>query len=339
MKLILRILLFLLGLIPIYSQAVYKAQTGVFNLVTSTATQVTGGSIVGDANGFSAVDANNIWKGIAPDGNTYNVSTLNYSYNGTITFSIDNSFYGDCYFDPNISRREAFIGWTVMKPGITGNVTKDDGALYSPNYPSGVGVQEKWIGIPDGEPDFVIEFNNPNVSAQVYVSNGPSGMYTMPGNGRRVYVHGAGQSPNVLPYSDIYGLSCGDVVRIGYPIPSEPIEPPEPDTVCDFWLNDDTLDLGTVDQKSAANANASARLNGICNADASVNLRATPYDMKMGGLTIRMMFDDYNSNTKSNWNLSEDRTESTSLWAVVTNIGNVIPGDYSKSGVVYIDYN
>lgn len=52
-----------------------------------------------------------------------------------------------------------------------------------------------------------------------------------------------------------------------------------------------------------------------------------------------MMFDDYNSNTKVGWDLEEDRTERISLWALVTDVGNLIPDSYSQSGVVYIDYN
>lgn len=343
MKSLLRMLFFLLGLIPIYSHALFLASTGLYNLVTGMSKVISGGDIDGGGGHFIVSDANNVWDGIAPNGNVYKVSTLNYSYEGKISLTIDNNFYtsagSDCSFS-GAGRRQAFIGWTVVQPGIAGSMTKDDGALYSSSYPSGVGVQSMWAGISDGQPEFTITFNSPNTSAQVYVSNGPSGMYTMPGNGRKVYVHGPGQSPNVLPYSDIYGLSCGDVVRIGVSIPSEPIEPPQPDTVCNFWFDDNVLNLGVVDQTSASGSYVSEKINGQCNADASVNLRMSPQDYLMGGLTVHLSFDnDYSSDKKSNWQLRENQIASSTLRAEISNVGTLTPGEYSKSGVVYIDYN
>lgn len=248
------------------------------------------------------------------------------------------------------------IGWTfewgVLREGHNHVSSINDIASYTSLSPNSPMTRHKG-GSLTGEDAFggvFLSINLPSPGGDrgsvglLYSVNGPSGMYTIPG-GLTIYAFENGTMPEVSAgYREICQYETGmgyGRARASWKTPAI-ILPPIPggdDTVCDFWLDDDTLDLGIVDQKSAVNANASARLNGICNADASVNLRATPYDMKMGGLTIRMMFDDYNSNTKSNWNLSEDRTESTSLWAVVTNTGNVIPGDYSKSGVVYIDYN
>lgn len=178
----------------------------------------------------------------------------------------------------------------------------------------------------------------------LYSVNGPSGMYSIPG-GLKIYAFEGGAMPEVSAgYREICqfenGASYGRA-RASWKTPAIilPPIPGEEATACDFWFDDDTLDLGIVDQKSAKNTSTSARLNGVCNGDVSVNLRASPFEMKMGGLTIRMMFDDYNSDRKSNWNLREGITKNTPLWAVVTNVGNIVPGDYSKSGVVYIDYN
>lgn len=121
----------------------------------------------------------------------------------------------------------------------------------------------------------------------LYSVNGPSGMYTIPG-GLTIYAFENGSMPEV---SAGYREICQDESGIAYglaraswktPAIILPPIPGEKDTVCDFWFDDDTLDLGIVDQKSAANANASALLNGLCNGDASVNLRATPSEMKMG---------------------------------------------------------
>lgn len=71
-------------------------------------------------------------------------------------------------------------------------------------------------------------------------------------------------------------------MSVGEPIPTEPIEPIEPDLVCNFWLDEDTLDLGVVDQNSAMKANRSGVISGQCNSDVIVNLEVLPQDMHMG---------------------------------------------------------
>lgn len=335
-----KILFILFFISPFIYAAPYPNESRVFNLVTREARLVSGITFDHDSAGFDVQDANNVWMGVGPDGNSYQVSTLKYSYRGTISLDIDESFYnriGNCEIDSPSA--QIFIGWTVMQPGISGIVYKENGALYDAAFPAGVGVQSRWIGMDLGKPEFVATFSRPTLAAEVYVTNGPRGIYKMPGSGREVYVHGDGQSPNVLPYSDMYGLSCGDqaILSVGDPIPTDPIEPPTPDIVCNFDFDDNVLNLGTVDQTSAAYTSVSTNLNGYCNADASVDLEVLPSRMEMGGLTIELMFDN-DSDEKSGWYLNENRSDRTPLKAVITDVGTVTPGTYSKSGIVRINY-
>lgn len=324
---------------PYSYSAIYNSGSEVFNLVMNDARMVQGITFDHVGN-FVVEDTNDVWMGTGPDNQKYKVSTLKYSFDGTIYLDMDDDYYnkmGNCeIIDPSA---QFFIGWTLMQPGISGIVTNAQGALYFSGKGSGVGVQTRWRGFPLGRPDFVATFSEPSLYAYVFVTDGPEGMYQRPGDGKLVYVHGAGQAPNAIPYSDMYGLSCGDtaVVAVGESIPTDPIEPPIPDTVCNFDFDDNILDLGTVDQTSAAYASVSTNLNGYCNADASVDLEILPSTMEMGGLTIEMMFDN-DSDEKSGWDLSENRRDRTPLKAVVSDVGTVIPGSYSKSGVVRINY-
>ena len=59
----------------------------------------------------------------------------------------------------------------------------------------------------------------------------------------------------------------------------------------------------------------------------------------MGGLTVHMSFDDYNSDRKRNWQLREDITSRTPLWAQIIDANNIEPGEYTRSGIIYIDYD
>ncbi|MDT1068423.1 hypothetical protein [Providencia stuartii] len=242
--------------------------------------------------------------------------------------------------------------WGVLKEGHNHVSSRNDLASYA-SFPPNSPVTRIKGGILTGGDALGGAFLSASLPSPgggsgsvglLYSVNGPSGMYRIPG-GLTIYAFETGTEPEVSAgYREIcVGETGGGYgrARASWKTPAIilPPIPGEDDPVCDFWFDNNTLDLGIVDQKSAANAYASARLNGLCTGDASVNLEATPYDIKVGGLTIRMMFDDYNSNTKSNWNLSENKTESTSLWARVTDVGNLIPNSYSRSGVVLINYN
>lgn len=321
----------------------YPNETRIFNLVMRAAYLIPGVEFQHTSSTFDVMETNDIWLGVAIDGKSYKVSTLKYSYSGTISLNINESFYyglGNCEIvDP---KAQLFVGWTVMQPGITGTVYNSAGALYDKGFGGGVGVQTRWVGMPLGKPEFIATFSAPGLSAEVYVTDGPQGFYTKPGRSSPVYVHGAGARPNVIPYADLYGLSCGDhaYLSVGEPIPTEPIEPIEPDLVCNFWLDEDTLDLGVVDQNSAMKANRSGVISGQCNSDVIVNLEVLPQDMHMGGLTVSMSFDDnYWSAKKNNWQLDRDKVENSILWAQVSSIDtDLVPGNYSKSGIIKIEY-
>lgn len=281
------------------------------------------------------------------------------SFSGKLVISL----YDTWLPDPN------YICYSGCRVGLSIGKTQEaqGGLSFNGTMPQNNGCREPGV---DCKPSYawyanstyisyvgqVGNFSEFSVSGSIYeptwilVVDGPTQMYTLPG-GITVQGYSTGvpvpyvwgvrfhkcYGDTTLGCSDGHaswgGASGGEEINIIFP----PVE--EEDTVCEFWFDDDTLNLGTVDQKSAVNASASAHLSGICNADTSVNLRASPSEIKMGGLTIRMMFDDYDSNTKLNWDLSENRTGSTPLWAVVTDVGTLIPNSYSRSGVVYIDYN
>lgn len=179
----------------------------------------------------------------------------------------------------------------------------------------------------------------------VLVVDGPTQKYTLPGG--TTIVQGYQQGSNV-PFT--WGLGhtkcnngCASMVKIitavagGIPVNIH-FPPIQPNTICDFWLDNNTLDLGTVDQNSAVGKYTYSYVNGQCNADASVNLRISPQDMQMGGLTARAQF-DYNSATMSNWQLRENIISKTALYAEIINAANLVPGEYTRSSVIYIDYN
>ncbi|EKT57306.1 hypothetical protein [Providencia sneebia] len=337
-----RLNLFILFLVssPLYAD-IYLSETRVYNLVTGEARLVSGINVDGDSAGFIVQDANQEWLGTGPDGKTYRVFTLKYSFSGQITLTVDESFYsniGNCEFNGEGDQKQLYVGWTVMQPGISGTIYSSAGALYSSGFSQGVGVQSRWRGIPVGQPTFTATFNNSSQSADVYITNGPQGIYTMPG-GKMVYVHTDGERPNALPYADIYGLSCGAVLGVGESIPTEPIEPPAPDIVCDFSTGGD-IDLGVVDITSASNRYASTYLYTQCTDDATVTATIQKSGggnnlLQMGGLNLRVIFD--NSSDKKTYSANTSQN-SQIIWGQVTSVGTLTPGDYSQSMVVYLNY-
>lgn len=338
----LKFFLFLLIIAPLSYGDMVQYETRVFNLVTGEATLKPGISVVGDAAGFIVQDANDPWTGTATNGKQYKVSTLKYSYQGTVTLTVDASFYsaigGNCSFLESGRTREAFVGWTVMQPGVSGVVYNSAGALYYDGFSGGVGVQTRWRGMSAGKPEFKATFNNSGVFAYVYVSDGPQGLYKMPG-GKSVYVHTSGQVPNAVPYVDIYGLSCGAVLGVGTVIPAEPIEPPQPDIVCDFSTSG-AIDLGVLDVTTANGASGTTELYSRCTGDATVTAVIRSADGKdnvaeLGGLTIPVTFSNgtntitYSANTGTN---------TQNIYARVSGATSLTPGEYSQSMIVYLNY-
>lgn len=330
---------FLLFISSFAFSAPYPNESRVFNLVTNEARLVSGISITGNGAGFNIEDANQPWTGAGPDGKSYPVTTYRYSYNGVISLSIDPAFYaavGNCSFTDSV---QVFVGWTVMQPGITGTVYNSAGASFFDGFSGGVGVQSRWVGVPSGKPEFIATFNNSGLYSYVYVSTGPQGMYTMP-SGKRVYVHNAGMTPNAVPYTDIYGLTCGAVLGVGTTLPSDPIVPITPDLSCNFAVTGN-INLGSVDQSTALGTNASTTLQSICSGDADVIATIhTTKDMsniiEVGGLTIPVTFD--NNEDEITYKVKENITTFTQIKAQITASASPQPGEYTQSMIVTLSY-
>ena len=347
MKIIINVIILLLGFSHTVYADVYLATSRVFNLVTGSAVLIPGISVEGKGDGFITQDANKPWVGVGPNGQNYNVSTLNYFYHGVITLTVDASFYNSlgngCVFlnDGQTSNKQLYVGWTVMQPGVSGTIVNALGAIYYTGFSAGVGVQSNWRGIGNGQPQFDATYSNSSISAEVYVTNGPSGIYRMPG-GKQVYVHTAGQSPNAVPYADIYGLSChgGSVLGVGVSIPTIPIEPPEPDLTCTFSISD-PINLGSLDVTNALGRKGSTTLITQCSGDASIKATIRTSNgsdniIQLGGLTIPVTFS--NGTNRLTYSASTGTT-TQNIYAEVTGASDMVPGPYSRSMIVNLDYN
>lgn len=333
----LKILLLLLILSPALYADIYLSETRIFNLVTGEARLVPGIEVSGDSAGFIVQDANQPWT-TTKNGKTYQVTTLKYSYQGTVSLKVDAGFYAATGCTFLSGGQQLYVGWTVMQPGVSGVIYNSAGALYYQGFGGGVGAQTRWRGVDGGKPTFTATFNDPGLFAYVYVSDAPAGFYTMPG-GKSVYVHTAGQKPNAVPYADIYGLTCGAVLGVGTTMETDPIEPVDPDIYCDFDINND-INLGVVDAGSALGTSASTQLTTTCNADTTVTAIIRAADggdniIKMGGLTIPVTFDNDTNKLTYQANNGQNQQKIT---ARITGVVAPEPNQYSKSMVVYLNY-
>lgn len=344
MKRISKIIVLLLCFTHTAQADIYMYITRIFNLVTGEAKLIPGLNVQGLGAGFFTQDANKPWTGVGPDGQSYKISTLIYTYHGVVSLTVDSAFYntlgGGCSFTDS-SSKQLYVGWTVMQPGVSGNIINSLGALYADGFGAGVSAQTNWRGIDVGQPQFVATYDNSSIAAEIYVTNGPRGIYTMPG-GKKVYVHQTGDSPNAVPYSDIYGLSChgGGVLGVGVSIPTTPIEPPDPDTVCNFSVTD-AINLGSLDVTNAVGRKGSTTLITECTGDASVNAvirRASGGDniIQSGGLTIPVTF----ANGKNELTYSAVKgTVTQNIYAEVKGASGLIPGQYTESMVIHLTHD
>ncbi|MEY1030837.1 hypothetical protein [Providencia stuartii] len=62
----------------------YPNETRIFNLVMRAAYLIPGVEFQHTSSTFDVMETNDIWLGVAIDGKSYKVSTLKYSYSGTI---------------------------------------------------------------------------------------------------------------------------------------------------------------------------------------------------------------------------------------------------------------
>lgn len=319
-----------------FGDAVLSSQGGLINLTANNVT--VDPKIQIEINGsMSYQDANMPWSGIGPDGVRRRISTVGYSFSGELVGK----------FTPpteSCNGRHVWIGWTVVKPGLGTVIYPDSGALYGNNLQPSAAVQSLY-NVDGRASDYEYAFRQQGTVGYIFVTDGPPGMYTSDnipqvGNMKSVYVFSSGDRPDAYGYMDTYGNQC-DMWIAGIQTPAidtPPIINPDPDTSCNFELNHDILDLGSVNQQTAQSATASVDIIGECNGDSSVQLKSTPSEMEMGGLTVRLRFDNGQSE-KTDWKLRADIVGRTPFTASVSNVGTLVTGSYEKSGVINIIYD
>ena len=291
-----------------------------------------------DINGsMQYTDANMPWSGVGTDGVRRRITTVAYSFEGQMTGKFTSSL-------PNCNNQAVWIGWTVVQPGVSGLIYPESGALYGNNMTPSAAVQSLYR-VTGNLFDYEYEFRQQGTRGYIFVTDGPAGMYSgsgipQAGGLSKVYVFSSGDRPDAYGYMDTYGGNCG-VYMAGLQTPSidtPPIINPDPDTSCNFELSHDILDLGNVNQQTAQSATASVDIIGQCNGDSSVQLRSTPPEMEMGGLTIRLSFDNGQSE-KTDWKLRTDIIDRTPFTASVSKVGTLTTGSYERSGVINIIYD
>lgn len=320
------------------ADSVLDRQGGLINL--------TGGSITIDPNieieingSMSYTDANMPWTGTGSDGVRRKISTVAYSFDGEMTGKFTRPM-------PNCNFQAVWVGWTVVQPGVVGVIHPTSGALYGNNYTPSAAVQTLYrvTGVLS---DYEYQFRHQGTKGYIFVTDGPAGMYSgsgipQAGGMSSAYVFSSGDRPDAYGYMDTYGGNnqCGVYLAglVNPPIETPPIINPDPDISCNFELSYDTLDLGTVNQQTAQSATASVDVIGQCNGDSSVQLKSTPGEMEMGGLTINLRFDNGQSE-KKDWKLRTDITDRTPFTATVSKVGTLVTGSYEKSGIINIIYD
>ncbi|MEQ4693665.1 hypothetical protein [Providencia manganoxydans] len=176
----------------------------------------------------------------------------------------------------------------------------------------------------------------------ILVVDGPTGNYTLPGGGQ---AYGYRQNePIPMAVAAIAEASIsGNVSGVGASagielvIVAPPVE--EPDVFCNFATDGD-IDLGVVDSSSANNRDSQTYLYSLCTGDATVTATIQKSGggnnlLQMGGLNLRVIFDNSSDTKTYSANTSQN---SQTIWGQVTSVGTLIPGDYSQSMVVYLNY-
>lgn len=283
------------------------------------------------------------WRGVSDtDGQTRTISTMQYRFPGTITATFPSSCYK--------SSAGSFVmaGWGVYQPSVVTSFTQSMGALYSsPGNPVSAGSYYKieWESgdvVPQG---YQFTFRGQNLAGQVYVTTGPSGIYRPVGSSDKpTYVHSSQDVPNARPYLQVDYSACGTIFRLGDPpLPTPPIIDPNETVTCNFSINDD-INLGTVDITTALGTQGSTKLYSQCNGSASVTAtigKSTNRNSNIitkGGLTIPVYFDGYGGEPKTLTYPVGENFISHNITAKITSADTVIPGEYSESMIISINY-
>lgn len=316
-----------------FGDSVLSSQGGLINL---TAGDVSIDSRVSfDVQGqMNYNDANMPWSGVGPDGVRRKISTVAYSFEGNLTGKIAPP-------TTYCQKQHVWIGWTTLKRETGGVISPDSGTLYGNNLAPSAAVQTQYEvnGLPS---DYEYIFRHQGTVGYIFVTDGPAGMYSSNSipqvNTGSAYVYHSGDTPLVRTYLDTYGCDLW-ISGVGtLEIYSPPVVNPDPDTSCNFELSYDVLDLGNVNQQTAQSATASVDIIGQCDGDSSVQLKSTPSEMEMGGLTVNLRFDNGLSE-KKDWQLRTDIVARTPFTASVSKVGTLVTGSYEKSGVINIIYD
>lgn len=267
---------------------------------------------------------------------------MRYRFPGTITATFPNS----CYKTSGASW--AMAGWGVYQPSVVTSFTQSMGALYSsPGSPQSAGSYYKlnWDTggpVPNG---YQFTFRGQNLTGYVYVTTGPAGVYRPFGStDKPTYVHSSQDLPNARPYLQVDYSQCGTIFRLGDPpLPTPPIIDPNETITCNFSM-DGNINLGTVDTTTASGTKGSTKLYTQCNGSTSVTAtigkstdRSTNIITK-GGLTIPVYFDASGVTSKTLTYAAGQSLISHNVTAEITAANALVPGVYSESMIITLNY-
>ena len=285
--------------------------------------------------------AGSTWRGVGPDQQTRTISAMRYRFPGEITATFPKA----CY--KTSAGSYAMVGWGAYQPSVVTSFTQSQGALYSsPGNPVSAGSYYKinWdqgTPVPEG---YQFRFQGQNLTGYIYVTTGPSGIYHLEGNSSRLsYVYSSQDVPNARPYLQVDYSQCGTIFRLGDPpLVTPPVVDPNETIACNFSV-DGNINLGTVDITNAAGTQGSTRLYSQCNGAASVVAKIGKSNdrnsniITIGGLTIPVYFDRAGEPQSITYAVGENRI-SQNIIAKITGANALIPGEYTQSMVVSLDY-
>ncbi|EPU3837523.1 hypothetical protein [Providencia stuartii] len=280
------------------------------------------------------------WQGRGSDGVTRTISELQVSFPGTMEVALPNECLGG----------QAFIGIVVLRPGMGPIYQESYKAMYGPNNSGGVSIGSYYsISNTGPENPVIVRYQAQSSTGNIYVVSGPAGFYSPitgrpPGgpNQGSPYVFSAGNSPDVVPYIDHHNGPCGMKYNLGDPpIYIPPIVDPNNDLVCNFDIDGD-INLGTISSNSAGEYESTV-LTTQCNGDATITGSIVTADgsgnpYTQGGVTIWVPWENSINGTSGSWIVREGILNRKSIYGMVQSVGNIIPGEYSKSMIVRLEF-
>ncbi|AKO40668.1 hypothetical protein RZ64_01095 [[Haemophilus] ducreyi] len=290
-----------------------------------------------------------------PDGKKHIVYEIPYQLQGGISFNLDSKFYEKygCEFSGTGQYgNEIYIGWSAFGGAVNGGLVKEKGALFDyPAHPSGVAVQFRWKSIPNGRPNEMVFFNSSQIRdiPKLYVVAGPTGIYKHPKLGN-IWAFSSGKTPLILPYVEIYGLTCGSLSLFGTELPVPPVVNNHLDRQCTFDIDNNVLDLtdpiGATQIRPFISIKVTANCSSMNGSITHVHLRAEPAQIELvpNQLIASLQFDN-GSNIKYDWEIlpnGSGHTGSSNIeLKAITKLTSSIPippGFYKQSAIITISY-